>query len=77
MASEELLFSSRASMEGGVGLRKSFLRRGMKEKRGKEVLGLGVRPPTATPRAPLAGPLPCQPCQLMGLTQGLSEGRPS
>lgn len=32
VASEELLFSSRASMEGGVGLRKSFLRRGMKEK---------------------------------------------
>lgn len=32
VASEELLFSSRASMEGGVGLRKSFLRRGKKEK---------------------------------------------
>lgn len=31
VASEGLLLSSRASMEGGVGLRNSFLRTGMKK----------------------------------------------
>lgn len=78
VASEGLLFSRRTSMEEGVGLRNSFLRRGIKEK-GQGTSSLwDVKQPTCVSRAfPPLPSFPASHLQLLGLTQGWSEERPS
>lgn len=81
VASEGLLLSRRTSMEGGVGFRNSFLRGGGGEKgEGKRRFqppGCEAAHVSLQSIPPAAPPFPARPWQLLGLTQGWSEGRPS